>query len=157
MWCCGCVLCRLMSETFHFACLLTAATVLPCMCVIGPSLVTWIYVWTWEGWVCHVIFCRVVQINLATHHWVKHVPCISCDNVAACLKEQIHNWHHLALFQSNWCDPVCCSCNLSEWSWSHCFVWLISATVNWVTPQCVRFWWNEVSWDKIRWVVMIAA
>lgn len=40
---------QLLSETFHFACLLTAATVLPCMCVISPSLVTWIYVWTWEG------------------------------------------------------------------------------------------------------------
>jgi len=41
--------CRVVSETFHFACLLTAATVLPCMCVIGPSVNTWILVGTWDG------------------------------------------------------------------------------------------------------------
>ena len=54
---CCCWTCyRLASETFHFACLLTAATVLPCMCVISPSLVTWMHVWTWEGSVHHVVF-----------------------------------------------------------------------------------------------------
>ena len=69
---------RLISETFHFACLLTAATVLPCMCVIGPSLVTWIYVWTWEGSVSRVIFYRIAKKNSSIHHCEsKKVPYIS--------------------------------------------------------------------------------
>jgi len=62
MYLCG-MMYRLVSETFHFACLLTAATILPCMCIIGPSLVMWIYVWTWEGYASFVIFCRVVERN----------------------------------------------------------------------------------------------
>lgn len=53
--------CRLASETFHFACLLTAATALPCMCVIGPSLGTWIYIWTWEGYVDSRHFSTVIN------------------------------------------------------------------------------------------------
>lgn len=66
---------QLASETFHFACLLTAATVLPCMCIIGPSLTTWIYVWTWEGRNATIEWCCLMScVTAVVGAWIGAFP-----------------------------------------------------------------------------------